>query len=234
MPCIETNIPFSRAFRGLGKNFIGCLTLNHGIFFLLSGCITYGFIRGGLDWLWYQMAYGNRTLARLGMASNLVGYCVPALFPALSYAAGIAAKKKKWQTLGIAITQAALIACVVKPVLSALTGRKQAGIYDLDPSPSDYSGDFSFGFLNRGFIDGWPSGHTMHAMAAMVILSELSEKKRVAIPAYLYAAAMIAGMAFCDHWVSDNIAGAMMGYAIGKTVAKSFKPPVIADRCLPR
>jgi membrane-associated phospholipid phosphatase len=46
----------------------------------------------------------------------------------------------------------------------------------------------------------------------------------IKIAGFLFIAYTIAGMVMTQgHWMSDNIAGFLMGYAIGSTVGKSFR-----------
>jgi membrane-associated phospholipid phosphatase len=217
------NIPPSKIFYNFGKNLLYSITYNYGLNFALSGLETYGMIRGGLDWKYYQLVYGNRALANYGMAANITGYSVPVVLPIIVYVFGRQKEDTKLQVLGAALGQTTIIATGMNMVLKGITNRRQAGIYDLDPQTTDYSDDFSFDFFTRGVIDGWPSGHTMNAVAAAATISEIyKDTTWVKIVAYSYATILSLGMTVCDHWVSDIIAGWLLGYAIGKTVGRSF------------
>jgi membrane-associated phospholipid phosphatase len=57
-----------------------------------------------------------------------------------------------------------------------------------------------------------------------VALAEMYPKNiGVKIAAYSYATLTGIGMSLFAHWASDTVAGALIGYAIGKSVGKSFK-----------
>jgi presenilin-like A22 family membrane protease len=65
----------------------------------------------------------------------------------------------------------------------------------------------------------------MNAVAAAVTLSEIyHDELWVKVAAYSYAVVLSYGMTFCDHWVSDVLAGWLLGYGIGKTIGASFSP----------
>ena len=72
-------------------------------------------------------------------------------------------------------------------------------------------------------IDGWPSGHTANAFSAAATIAELYKDNRIAVTgSYIYAAAIGLGVSVNVHWASEVFAGALIGWAIGKTVGKSF------------
>jgi membrane-associated phospholipid phosphatase len=107
-----------------------------------------------------------------------------------------------------------------------ITGRALPGIVtELDharnPRPDDFSGEFDW--FNSNFIAGWPSGHTANAFAAAATLSEIyHDNIWLKIGVYSYAALIGLGVTLDVHWASEALAGALIGYAVGKTVGKSF------------
>jgi membrane-associated phospholipid phosphatase len=221
-------VPILSMFHEIGWNFLHSVTYNYGLNYLVAGVGTYGLVAGGADWGWYSLVYGNEALIYTGDAVNTIGYIIPAAGPVAAYVVGRFTDDRKLQVLGAALAQSAIVSTGVQIFLKVWTGRRQAGVGDRDPQTSDYSGDFAFGFFKRGFrdtmIDGWPSGHTANAVSAAVIISEIYDDHIwIKIAAYTYAAAIGIGMTFADHWVSDIFAGALIGYAIGKTISRSFK-----------
>jgi len=74
----------------------------------------------------------------------------------------------------------------------------------------------------------WPSGHTASSFAFASVLDEFYGPK-VGIPAY--AAASLVGwrmMDTGDHWVSDVVFGAVLGWVVGHTVAGRYEEIEIA------
>lgn len=69
----------------------------------------------------------------------------------------------------------------------------------------------------------WPSGHTSSSFCVAAVLNEFYGPK-VGIPAYLGAGFVgYRMMDSGDHWASDVLFGAVLGYVVGKTVASGHK-----------
>jgi membrane-associated phospholipid phosphatase len=75
---------------------------------------------------------------------------------------------------------------------------------------------------------GWPSGHTSTTVCFAAVLDEFYGPE-VGIPAYLFAGFMGYRMMDTeDHWASDVLFGAVLGYVVGHTVAGKAKKVEIA------
>jgi membrane-associated phospholipid phosphatase len=78
-----------------------------------------------------------------------------------------------------------------------------------------------FNWFNMEFIKGWPSGHTACAFSAAATISIIyNDNFLVKISVYTYAIFMGLGVTMYAHWASEVIAGALIGYAIGKAVCR--------------
>jgi membrane-associated phospholipid phosphatase len=119
-------------------------------------------------------------------------------------------------------------------ICSAITGRVSPGIVnELDHTRSQQTDDFSgkFDWFNANFIRGWPSGHTANAFAAAATISEMYKNNLwLKIGVYAYAALIGLGVTLDVHWASEAVAGALIGYGVGKTVGKSFNKLLKNDR----
>jgi membrane-associated phospholipid phosphatase len=74
----------------------------------------------------------------------------------------------------------------------------------------------------------WPSGHTSSSFTAAAVLDEFYGPK-VGIPAYALAALVGYRMVDAgDHWASDVIFGAALGWVVGHTIASKHKELEIA------
>lgn len=74
----------------------------------------------------------------------------------------------------------------------------------------------------------WPSGHTSSSFAVASVLDEFYGPK-VGIPAYV--AASMVGYRMVDsgdHWASDAVFGATLGWIVGHSIAGNHKLPQIA------
>ena len=75
---------------------------------------------------------------------------------------------------------------------------------------------------------GWPSGHTSSTVCFAAVLDEFYGPE-VGIPAYLFAGFMGYRMMDArDHWASDVLFGAVLGYVVGHTVAGKSKKVEVA------
>jgi membrane-associated phospholipid phosphatase len=219
-------IPLSKIFDNIGTNALHSITYNYGLNFIGAGLGTWVLIETGIDWQWNRLAYNNDRLARSGLPSLHIGYVVPAITPAAFYITGRFINNEKLQITGLALVQTLILTLSIQSILKMSTGREIPGIITkFDQTRSLRTDDFSgeFNWFNMNFIAGWPSGHTANAFSAAAVIAEIyKDNLPVKIAAYSYAALIGLGVSVNVHWASEVFAGALIGYAIGKTVGKSF------------
>jgi membrane-associated phospholipid phosphatase len=220
------SVPFSKIFYNIGSNALHSITYNYGLNFIGAGLGTWAFIETGIDWQWNRLAYNNDRLARGGLPSLYTGFVVPAITPVAFYITGRYIHDEKLQTTGLALVQTLMLTMSIQAVLKMSTGRALPGIItELDHTRSSRTDDFSgeFNWFNMNFIAGWPSGHTANAFSAAATIAEIyKDNLPLKIAVYSYAALIGLGVSVNVHWASEVFAGALIGYAIGKTVGKSF------------
>ena len=79
----------------------------------------------------------------------------------------------------------------------------------------------------------WPSGHTSSAMTVATVLNEYYGPL-VGIPCFgLTALTAWQRMDTGEHWASDVVFGAALGYVVGKTVASRHKPEIFGMQLTP-
>jgi len=79
-----------------------------------------------------------------------------------------------------------------------------------------------------GEVWAWPSGHTSSSFTVASVLHEFYGLK-VGLPAYVVAGAVgYRMMDDGDHWASDVLFGATLGWIVGHTVARNHEGPEIA------
>jgi len=223
-------VPLSKVFHNIGWNTLHSMTYNYGLNFIGAGLGTLIFIETGLDWSWNRLAYNNAWMPKTGEPVNYIGYAVPVLTPLALYVTGRVVKDEKLQVAGLALTQSLALTMLFQTPLKIITGRAWPGITDGWDSPqsrrSDRTDDYSdeFNWFNLDAIGGWPSGHTANAFAAAATIAQIyHDNTLLKIAVYSYASLIGLGMSIYDHWASDVIAGAFIGYAVGATVGKSFR-----------
>jgi hypothetical protein len=217
-------------FHNIGRNTLRSITYNYGANMIGAGMGTLIFIQSELDWKWNRLAYNNEWMPKTGNYFNYIGYAVPALTPVALYITGRAVKDEKLQITGLALTQSLLLTMAIQTPLKIITGRTWPGIVNGWDSPlskrSDRTDDYSdeFNWFNLDAIGGWPSGHTANAFAAAATIAQIyHDNILLKIAVHTYASLIGLGMSIYDHWASDIIAGALIGYAVGTTVGKSFR-----------
>ncbi|MDR2476663.1 MAG: phosphatase PAP2 family protein [Treponema sp.] len=220
-------VSLSMLFHNIGWNALHSITYNYGLNFIGAGLETWAFIETGLDWKWRNTAYKNNWLSQCGIPGLYTGYAVPGLAPIAAYITGRIIKDERLQITGLALAQALILTLGIQSVLKMSTGRALPGIVnELDHTRSQRTDNFSdeFNWFNMNFIGGWPSSHTANAFAAAAVIAEIYYKNiPLKIGVYTYAVLMGLGKSVSVHWASEVIAGALIGYAIGKTVGISFR-----------
>jgi membrane-associated phospholipid phosphatase len=123
------------------------------------------------------------------------------------YIAGYKWQNKKLAGTGVLATQALIDAAIVSNVLKEVTGRDR-------PLEGDGGGHFGKGGAS------FPSGHSIEAWSlATVVASRYRNHKWISLASYGYAIAISGSrVAGRQHFVSDVVAGAAMGFFIGKHV----------------
>jgi membrane-associated phospholipid phosphatase len=226
---VESPAPLSLAFHNIGWNALHSFAYNYGFNWIAGGVATVAFIETGLDWKWRNIAYNHNWLSSAGIPFTYIGWVVPFVTPVILNIAGRITHDSKLQIAGLALAQTALLTAVLPSPIKMILGRSKPGIVTKSNNHhvrSDRTDDFSgeFDWFNMNFVDGWPSGHTAQAFAAAAVLAELYRESLVLkIAAFSYAALMGAAVSVTTHWASEAVAGALIGYAIGKTVGKSFR-----------
>jgi membrane-associated phospholipid phosphatase len=123
--------------------------------------------------------------------------------------AGVLTKQSKLRDTGLLGGEALVDGLIVSEVLKAATGRQRP-----------LEGDGGVHFFHGG--DGFPSGHTIGSFAfASVIAHRYHDNKAVVVLAYGLATMVgVSRFGSRQHSASDVVAGAAMGWFIGRHVAE--------------
>ena len=217
-------------FHNIGWNTLHSITYNYGLNFIGAGFGTWIFIESGLDWKWNRLSYNNSWMSDAGGAFNYAGYAVPVITPLTLYFTGLAVRDEKLQLTAMALTQTLMLTMAFQTSLKMITGRAWPGIVDgwdsglskRSSKADDYSGEFNW--FNPDVVGGWPSGHTANAFAAAAAIAQIyHDNILLKVIMFTYSSLLSVGMSVYDHWASDALSGALIGYAIGTTVGKSYR-----------
>ena len=219
--------PKPHIFHNIGWNLLHSFTYNYGLNFIGSGAATFGMIKTGLDWKWRNTVFDNEWIAKPGGLVMSTGGIVPIVTPLAFYLSGLFFKDQKLKIAAASLTQTLILTMAVQSPLKMITGRRDPGLvnnsfYTRIYGEDDFSGVFNW--FNMDFFNGWPSGHTANAFSAAATISEIyRDNFWVKLGAFTYAAFIGFGVTLHAHWASEALAGALIGYAIGKTVGRSYR-----------
>jgi len=221
--------PVPGLFHRLPRNVIAIFSGRNLLWHASAIILTIVIVMSGGDWAYYRATRAEafflfaRPALRLGMVT-------PVLVGLIILIAGEATRSRRLITTAWALGQAALLGYLITCCYKAFTGRLPP------PFPGrfrtsalngsaliDSSHGFQFGFLKGGVFWGWPSGHTTVAFSMSVCLVMLYPKNKMLVFfALLYAFYIGLGVSVTIHWLSEFVAGAIIGSVIGMTVGGSF------------
>ncbi|MDE1919564.1 MAG: phosphatase PAP2 family protein [Patescibacteria group bacterium] len=189
---------------------------------MLAIVLTYALVASDSDWRYFEFTRAESFLA-FGFPAALIGFFVPVLLPPGLYAFGALRKSFSLKNIGAALGQAAIIGWLISSLYKAFSGRLHPEI-TTSLSTLDISKIFNFGFLKNGIFFGWPSSHTAVAFAmAAAAIALLPRRREVALLALLYALYIGFGVSVSIHWLSDAVAGALIGTVAGLVVGRSYR-----------
>ena len=142
---------------------------------------------------------------------------------------GFLFKNEKIRTTSLLATQAYITSGVINQILKNLAGRQRPSVYNKERVESEPT--FKGPFANTGKdVNGrrlnasFPSGHATLAFAAATVYA-MEYKNRPLIPILSYTGAGLISLSRLvenQHWVTDIVVGATLGYLSGKQVVNNY------------
>jgi len=205
-------------FLTLWRNFLGCFRGRMVLWHLAAILITAALVISGLDWQYFAATRGP-GLRELAWPAVQWGSKLPIWVPLVLLALGFVSRNNAFLRFGAAEAQAVILGLLISSTYKAFTGR----VHPMHAMGADISRDFRFGFLRGGVFWGWPSSHTTIAFAMGVTIFMMLPKHRWAgVLAVLYSLYVGLGVSVTIHWLSDFVAGAIIGSVIGVVVGRAF------------
>ncbi len=210
-----------KLFRNFLNNIVACYKGRNWMWHLLAAVATYVCVVAGLDWKYYLITR-NDSLISFFYPAILMGVFVPTVGSLSLLLIGVLKKSTRTVNTAWALGQASIVALLISDVYKAFTGRAHPNA--LTKLTSDITHVFHFGILKAGVFWGWPSSHTIVAFAmATALIALFPKNKKIAFVALVYAFYIGIGVSMTIHWLSDFLAGGILGSVAGIVVGRSFR-----------
>lgn len=165
----------------------------------------------------FSQTHQNNFASSIASVDNYYGnYKYMISMPIVVYTGGFLSNNSDIQNTGLKLTQAVIYSGLVTIIVKELTGRSRPylneGTHHFNP--------FTLNEDRRSFF----SGHSSLTFAFSTVMA--NEIDNLAWKIFWYGAAgTVAGSRIYhdQHWFSDTIAGALIGYAIGNFVSRQSK-----------
>jgi membrane-associated phospholipid phosphatase len=213
----------------LPRNIITVFKGRNLFWHALAIILTIVIVMSGGDWAYYR-ATREEIFFKVAVPAIMLGTFVPVLGILGLWIFGEFRKNRRLISTAWALGQAALLGYAVSCLYKAFTGRLPPPFRGFRMSAAnegslvDSSHGFQFGLLKGGVFWGWPSSHTTVAFAMSACLITLYPKnKRLVFLTSLYALYIGLSVSVTIHWLSEFVAGAIIGGLVGTIVGRSFR-----------
>ena len=186
----------------------------------IATATTLAFVYDDEIFNYIDKTFTNSQSNTISQYSDIYGeelFIVPSI--ALTYGIGVIAKDTRLKNMSLATLQSFIFAEVASAGIKVLTCRERPDANSQQPTANSQSwlGPFAT-FESTSFV----SGHSTRAFAlATTVASFYPEKKWIGIVSYSLATMTSVGRVISkEHWTSDVIVGAALGYFIGRGVVK--------------
>lgn len=211
-----------KLFTALPQTLLTIFQGRNLILILIAMVLTLVIVVTGLDAWWFGY-FRNGTIENFFSLAGIVGFFVPVLLWVILLIVGLIKKNNRTITAAWMTGQAGVLGWVLSSLFKVFTGRIPPP-HDLLANLADLSHVFQFGIYRGGIFWGWPSSHTATAFAMSIALGVFyKDKPWVKYLAIVYAAYIGLGASMSFHWLSDVVAGVILGSVVGVVVAHAFR-----------
>jgi|GEM_PF-3126201 len=215
-------------FTGITSNTANAFWGVNGVLQLAALGITPLLVQSGADRETHNYLVNHQSFTPYSTPALAGAVLIPVALGGGLYTYGRMQNSSHEVAAGCAVAQATLLAFSYQTLLKSVTGR--AG-----PRPremtQDEVADFPFGFMRGGVFWGWPSGHMLTTTAIITSMQTMYPSNRgvqwggYAYLTYAFASVLVHGKSSM-HYLSDAVAGTLMGIAIGRSVGNGFNQKV--------
>jgi len=219
-----------RLFYRLPQNIVTVFTGRKLLWHAAAIVLTVTIVMSGADWAYFRVTRGPE-FSLLARPAIRLGFFLPIWGSLVLLLIAEVARNRRLIATAWALGQAALLGYLITCCYKAFTGRLPPPYSGRSRMPAAYNASmidsshgFQFGFMRGGVFWGWPSSHTTVAFAMSLCLVVLYPRNKLLLVGALFYACYIGlGVSVTIHWLSEFVAGALIGSAIGITVGRSFR-----------
>lgn len=191
---------------------------------LFVSLVTYLLIETGVDWRCAVFYNRHELFVYIASPFVLLGMFVPIVIIGYYLYQWKSLKQARFQVQFKRSLYSFIFTYVFMTVLKVFTNR-----VDMEPfepiGEVDTSGEFRFGFMNsnswwESFSEGWPSGHTMIAIGMAIAIHPLIKSRFWNSINIIYPILVAWSVSTAFHWLSDVIAGGVIGIIVGLYYAR--------------
>lgn len=212
--------PFSGILQNTGNAFWGW----NGLFQISALGLSPLLVQSGADRETHNYFVNHQAFEPYTIPAVWGTYALPIALTGGLYTYGRTQNTQREVAAACAVSQATLIAFLYQSILKSVTGRP--GPEDRAMSQDEVE-QFRFGFMEGGIHYGWPSGHMITTTSILVSLQTIyPENKTLLWSGYAYIGYVFGSVLMHEkahmHFLSEAVAGTLMGYAIGRGVGGGF------------
>jgi len=222
--------------RNLKQSFVGSIKWPRTLLHILAILISIPLVILAVDWHYFLFFRYHLWLQIFLAPAVFLGSWVPLLLPPTLYLIGKKDNRKYLIPLAFALTQAGVVALFWTAFYKTFTGRNGPELRK--KFHGDYSTKFSFGILRGGVFEGWPSSHAAIICSMAIVYyyylpvliqrdsGEPDEFDLSLLRSRKYGLILAAYVGFCVstniHWLSDALAGILVGISVGMATWRNF------------
>lgn len=193
---------------------------------LLVSLVTYLFIETGIDWRAAVYYNHNELFVYLASPFVILGMFIPIVIIGYYIYQWRSTREEKYQIQFKRSLYYFMFTYVLMTLLKVFTNR-----VDMEPfepiGSIDTSGEFRFGFMKsnswwESFSEGWPSGHTMIAVGMAIAIHPLIKSRFWKTVNIVYPILVAWSVSTAFHWLSDVIAGGVIGIIAGTYYSRKY------------
>ncbi len=190
-------------------------------FYFLAIFLTAFLVFSGLDWRYFLWVMENLPHPLL-FISDILGFLIAVFLPVTSFVYFKKVKTSFAKQFFQISFYSVIVGYIVSTFIKMFTGRVSPPDHFWQTA-ADSSHLFQFGFMNEQIIGGWPSSHTTIIFALAFSLTMLYNKShKHTFVFYVIAFFVGLGVTFGFHWLSEFVAGIILGSIIGQVVGDKF------------